>query len=287
LKVLADTRLTAASILVNLHHRWIVPLMERRLHIFEMKETADPVALAQSRQMPDLLLQEYAATRARCAVNLRAMRVDDTTLWALTMLNKGPLVSRVPTPTPPLRFFGSRSIVVICGFTRPLQVMAMNAARSDPPTPRAQECTRTAQRREQERVARKKERRIQRQERREQRSEEFQLGEQQGLSSPGTSEYSSSDEEEEEESDRGRAHPERCEPSPPSPKAAEAAEETMPGAGAEALTARQPTREATCAAEVPARAAEMAGGAAAATPVAATTSAEPPRKRKQGFSTLR
>jgi hypothetical protein len=32
--------------------------MERQLRIFEMEETADPVALAQSRLLPDLLLQE-------------------------------------------------------------------------------------------------------------------------------------------------------------------------------------------------------------------------------------
>jgi hypothetical protein len=56
LKALADAGLTAASVLANFHHRWIVPLMERRLRIFEMKEMADPVALAQSRLMPDLLL---------------------------------------------------------------------------------------------------------------------------------------------------------------------------------------------------------------------------------------
>jgi hypothetical protein len=131
---------------------------------------------------------------------------------------------------------------------------------------------------------RKKERRIRRRERREQRSEEFRLREQQGLSSLGTSEYSSSDEE---ESDRGRAPPERWEPSPPSPRAAEAAEETVPGAGAGAPAAKQPMREATRGAEAPARAAEMAGGAAATTPAVATTSAEPLRKRKRGFSTLR
>jgi hypothetical protein len=98
LKALADARLTAASILANLHHRRIVPLIVRRLRISEMKETADPVALAQLRLMPDLLLQEYAAMRARCSFNLRAMRVDDTALWAFTMLPEGPLVSRVPTP---------------------------------------------------------------------------------------------------------------------------------------------------------------------------------------------
>jgi hypothetical protein len=57
----------------------------------------------------------------------------------------------------------------------------------------------------------------------------------------------------------------------------------VPREGAGAPAARPPTREATRAAEVPARAAETVGGAAAATPVAATTSTEPPRKR--GFST--
>jgi hypothetical protein len=46
LKALADGGLTATSVLANLHHRRIVPLMERRLRIFEMEETADPVALA-------------------------------------------------------------------------------------------------------------------------------------------------------------------------------------------------------------------------------------------------
>jgi hypothetical protein len=87
---------------------------------------------------------------------------------------------------------------------------------------------RAAQRQEQERVARKKEKRIRRRERWEQRSEEFRLREQQGLSSPATSEYSSSDEE--EESNRGRALPERWEPAPPpSPMVMEAAEETAPG----------------------------------------------------------
>jgi hypothetical protein len=44
--------------------------MERRLRIFEMHEEVDPVELAQSRLLPDLLPQEYAATRARRAVNL-------------------------------------------------------------------------------------------------------------------------------------------------------------------------------------------------------------------------
>jgi hypothetical protein len=162
LKALADAGLTAASVLANLHHRWIIPLMERRLRIFEMEETADPVALAQSRLPPDLLPQEYAATRARRAVNLKVIRNDDAALWSFSMLPEGPLVSRVPAP---LRSVDSWSIVVIRSFTRPLQVMAVNAARSDPPTPRARVRVRAAQRRECERAARKKEKRIRRWER--------------------------------------------------------------------------------------------------------------------------
>jgi hypothetical protein len=55
LKNLVDAGLGAASVLANLHHRRIIPLMERRLRIFEMSEAANPVALAQSRLLPDLL----------------------------------------------------------------------------------------------------------------------------------------------------------------------------------------------------------------------------------------
>jgi hypothetical protein len=49
LKSLADAGLGAVSVLANLHHRRIIPLMERGLRIFEMEETANPVALACSR----------------------------------------------------------------------------------------------------------------------------------------------------------------------------------------------------------------------------------------------
>jgi hypothetical protein len=96
LKALADARLTAASVLANLYHRRIIPLMERRLRIFEMHEEADPVALARSRLLADLLPQEYAATRARCAVNLKVVRNDDIVLWSFVMLPHGPLVSGFP-----------------------------------------------------------------------------------------------------------------------------------------------------------------------------------------------
>jgi hypothetical protein len=93
LKDLADAELGAASIFANLHHQRIIPLMERWLRIFEMEDTADPVALAQSRLLPDLLPQEYAATRARRAINLKVVRHGDDDLWSFVMLPHGPRVS--------------------------------------------------------------------------------------------------------------------------------------------------------------------------------------------------
>jgi hypothetical protein len=42
LKGLADAGLGAASVLANLHHRRIIPLMERELRIYEMVKTANP-----------------------------------------------------------------------------------------------------------------------------------------------------------------------------------------------------------------------------------------------------
>jgi hypothetical protein len=58
LKALADDGLTVWCVLANLHHRRIVPLMERPLCIFEMHEDADPVALAQSQLVPGLFPRE-------------------------------------------------------------------------------------------------------------------------------------------------------------------------------------------------------------------------------------
>jgi hypothetical protein len=57
----------------------------------------------------------------------------------------------------------------------------VDAARSDPPTPRARAAARATQRREQERVARARERGIKWRERREMQSEEYRLREQQGV----------------------------------------------------------------------------------------------------------
>jgi hypothetical protein len=49
LKSLTDAGLGTTSVLANLHHRRIIPLMERQLRIFEMGEAAKPVALARLR----------------------------------------------------------------------------------------------------------------------------------------------------------------------------------------------------------------------------------------------
>jgi hypothetical protein len=48
LRNLAGRGLTAEVVLAHLHHRRVVPLMERPLRVYEMTEIADPVALAKS-----------------------------------------------------------------------------------------------------------------------------------------------------------------------------------------------------------------------------------------------
>jgi hypothetical protein len=96
LKTLADGGLTAGCVLANLHHRRIVPLMERLLRVFEMREDANPIALVESRLQQDLFSREYSATRAQRAIDLMAAQSDDEALWAFTMLPVGPLVSEFP-----------------------------------------------------------------------------------------------------------------------------------------------------------------------------------------------
>jgi uncharacterized membrane protein YgaE (UPF0421/DUF939 family) len=78
------------------------------------------------------------------------------------------------------------------------QLVSVSAAKSVPPTPRYRALGRATQQREQERAARKKERATRHRKRCEWKNEEYRLCEQQGLYSPRTEEYSSSDVEEEE-----------------------------------------------------------------------------------------
>jgi hypothetical protein len=95
LKKLADRGLIAGCVLANLHHRRVIPLMERPLRVFEMSEVADPVALARSRLLRYPFPRAFTATRARRAIDLRSGRCDDAALWALEMLPTGQLVSGV------------------------------------------------------------------------------------------------------------------------------------------------------------------------------------------------
>jgi hypothetical protein len=111
LKGLADVGLDAASVLAILHHRWIVPLMERELHIYEMSETASPVSLARSRLLHDRFPLEYAATRARRAISLKAIRHGNDDLWSFVMLPDTPALSRLPPS-----FIPSRRAEVILTF---------------------------------------------------------------------------------------------------------------------------------------------------------------------------
>jgi hypothetical protein len=94
LRSLAVHGLSAATVLAFLHHRRIVPLMERPLCIFEMMEAAHPVALAKSRMLPSPLEQGYVLTRARSAVDTRMLR-SDRSPWDLEMLLTGLLVSEI------------------------------------------------------------------------------------------------------------------------------------------------------------------------------------------------
>jgi hypothetical protein len=98
LKGLADSGLGAASVLANLHHRRIVPLMERELRVYEMSETANPVSLARSRLLHDCFPPEYAATRARRAISLKVVRQGNDDLWSFVMLPDAPAVSRLSIP---------------------------------------------------------------------------------------------------------------------------------------------------------------------------------------------
>jgi hypothetical protein len=95
LRNLAGRGLTAEVVLAHLHHRRIVPLMERPLRIYEMTEDADPVTLAKSWSLPSPFPRDYAATRARRAIDPMSGRYNDKALWDLEMLPTGQLVSGV------------------------------------------------------------------------------------------------------------------------------------------------------------------------------------------------
>jgi hypothetical protein len=55
-----------------------------------MSDVADPTALARSRLLHERFPQEYAATRARCTVNLRSVPHGRDNLWSFFMLPDAP-----------------------------------------------------------------------------------------------------------------------------------------------------------------------------------------------------
>jgi hypothetical protein len=94
LKGLADAEFGAASVLTNLHHKRIAPLMERELRIYEMSGAANPTVLVCSWLLHECLPPEYAATRARRAISLKSVRHGSDDIWLFVMLPDAPAESR-------------------------------------------------------------------------------------------------------------------------------------------------------------------------------------------------
>jgi hypothetical protein len=86
------------------------------------------------------LLREYAATRARRAIDPKSGRYDDKTPWELEMLPTSPLVSGVLDFISNFASFPScRRILTLC-----LQMVSVSAMKSEPPTPRSRALVRAA-----------------------------------------------------------------------------------------------------------------------------------------------
>jgi hypothetical protein len=64
-----------------------------------MSEAANPMSLARSRFLHERLPREYAATRARHAISLKAVRHDNDDLWSFIMLPNAPTVSGSSSPS--------------------------------------------------------------------------------------------------------------------------------------------------------------------------------------------
>jgi hypothetical protein len=72
--------------------------MEWELHIFEMNDEVDPMALVRSRLLHDRFPREYAATRVRRAISLKSVPHGHDDLWSFIMLPDAPVVSDLPPP---------------------------------------------------------------------------------------------------------------------------------------------------------------------------------------------
>jgi hypothetical protein len=89
--------------------------MERELRIHEMSEVANPTVLARSWLLHNRFPQEYAATRARRAISLKAGRHGYDDLWSFVMLPDALVVSR---PSPFLVPLQHTSVVLIVVFSK-------------------------------------------------------------------------------------------------------------------------------------------------------------------------
>jgi hypothetical protein len=70
--------------------------MERELRVYDMSEAANPTSLAHLQLLNDHFPREYAATRARRAISLKAGRHSNDDLWSFVMLPDAPPVSWLP-----------------------------------------------------------------------------------------------------------------------------------------------------------------------------------------------
>ena len=77
---LADKGLTTASVIANFHRQRVLPLMERRLAIYQLIPKAIPEGSRMSRK---LLSHDAAAQRAKSTV--AHFPADVTQLWAIKM----------------------------------------------------------------------------------------------------------------------------------------------------------------------------------------------------------
>ena len=80
LQYLVKKELTAAAVIANFHRQRVIPLMERRLPIFDLTPEA---AVEGSRKSNELLSHDAAARRARSAVAHFPSNPED--LWKVKM----------------------------------------------------------------------------------------------------------------------------------------------------------------------------------------------------------
>jgi hypothetical protein len=87
---LAKKRLTAPAVIANFHRQRVIPLMERRLAIFELT----PEAAAVGSRMSNVLLSlDAAAQRAKSAVAHFPSEPED--LWSIKMRPEDGYISLV------------------------------------------------------------------------------------------------------------------------------------------------------------------------------------------------